>query len=140
MNGDTMAGDSEAAAAILGMVEQYGTKEPEGARAWTTYVFPSSGEQSGVAYSITEYCVLASLPGNIAVLRHTLRDGPYGDPFLHQGGSKLHRVKESALIEVAERLLDRREALTSQINTLRAEIRRLTAGVDLVVPHVEDVA
>lgn len=147
MNGDKMAGDDEAAAAILGMVEQYGTKEPENTRVFSSYCYDSQGE---VQWGVTEYVMLASMPGNIAVLQmvFSLSYGKeLGKPFLDTNGGRLHRTRAAALVDVVEKMLARRERLTSQIDSIKAEIAQLTtegcdftAANEAVVPHLEDVA
>ena len=134
MESDTMAGDAEAAGAIAGMIETYGTKAQTDARVFTIYVNQVC-TADGNAYTIQEYQFLGLLPGDLAALRFVHGGKPYGDVFFHheRSAGQLYHSREGACAAVSA-------ALQLKWRALHTQIMRLIESSAAVVPQVEDIA
>ena len=134
MDNDTVAGDAEAAGAIAGMIETYGTKAPDDARVFTVYVNPVC-TADGNQYTIQEYQFLGLLPGDLAALRFVHGGEPFGDIFFHhtRSAGQLYHSREGACAAVSAALQLKWRALHTQIMRL---IEFSAAGFS----QVEDIA
>ena len=134
MESDTVAGDAEAAGAIAGMIETYGTKGATDARVFTIYVNPICSAD-GNQYTIHEYQFLGLLPGDLAALRFVHGGKPYGSIFFHhtRSAGQLYHSREGACAAVSE-------ALQLKWKALHTQIMKLIESSNAVVPHVEDIA
>ena len=146
MESKTMAGDAEAAGAIAGMIETYGTKAKTDARVFTIYVNPYCSSD-GNEYTIAEYEALGLLPGGLVAIRHTARGVPYGEVFFHHipSAGRLYHTRREAIDAVAAKLEAKLNAIGAQINKLRDLSGQLgavnpLAAIGAVVPQVEDIA
>jgi hypothetical protein len=121
---DNAAGDAEAAGAIAGMIETYGTPADEGARVYLAFVDSRFTKTSGVYYSISEYALLGVIPGNMAIVRNVNARGAFGDPFVVSNHSfrPIHQARHAALAQVRDELIAIRFAITRQIDELDEQI------------------
>jgi hypothetical protein len=134
MESDTVAGDAEAAGAIAGMIETYGSPQPSTARVFTIYVNPICSAD-GNQFTIHEYQFLGMLPGDLAALRFVHGGKPFGDIFFHhvRSAGQLYHSREGACAAVSE-------ALQLKWKALHTQIMRLIESSAAVVPQVEDIA
>jgi len=137
MESDTMAGDAEAAGAIAGMIETYGTTAATDARVYTIYVSPQCSAD-GNQYTIHDYQFLGLLPGDLAALRFFHGGKAHGSIFFHhvRSAGPLYYSRREAIDSVAAALEAKWNALGAQINKLRD----LSGSLNAVVPQVEDIA
>lgn len=134
MESDTMAGDAEAAGAISGMIETYGTTAAADARVFTVYVNQVC-TADGNAYTIQEYQYLGMIPGDLAALRFVFAGKPHGSIFFHhvRSAGQIYHSREGACAAVSE-------ALQLKWKALHTQIMKLLEMAAPVVPQVEDVA
>ncbi len=123
-----MAGDDEAAAAILGMIETYGTAVEAGTRLFWVHVTDTIEHSKGVNYWLSEYDCVGHLPGSISVVRDVWRGKPQGDLYLKKHYGDLLIGRAAALVKICEKLLSIREDVTRQIDAIKAEVASLTAA------------
>lgn len=116
---ETMAGDSEAAAAIAGMIETYGTPNPDGSHIYTVFISDRCDERTGVSYWISEYQCLGRLPGNVAVCRE--KSG-LGNVFLRTVDHMTYDTRSAVLAKACEKLTSYRDAIDRQLEKIKAEI------------------
>ena len=134
MESDTMAGDAEAAGAIAGMIETYGTTAAADARVFTIYVNPICSSD-GNQYTISEYQFLGMFFGDLAALRFVHGGKPHGSIHFHhtRSAGQLYHSREEACAAVSE-------ALQAKWRALHAQIMKLLEMASPVVPDVEKIA
>lgn len=124
MTSETMPGDTEAAAAMIGMVEQYGTKADEGASLWASYVYSDAANiRHGQPYYVHRYKLIGTMPGGLVVVQLALESGDVcGEPKIDRA-ARFYATREAAMVAVAERLLDQRETITQHVAAVKAQIQ-----------------
>lgn len=133
---DAMPGDAEAAGAVAGMIETTGAKPTR--RLWQHYVgsiyeqYPPQPFTRGV-WAMDELAIDGLAKGQLL-----LRNAATGrvEVFNAGIGRALHVSKAKALAAVLETLIERREALTREIASVKAELQAEVegAGDRLVLP------
>jgi hypothetical protein len=116
---ETMTGDAEAAAAIAGMIETYGTPIPDGSHIYTMFIHDRCDDKTGCQYWISAYECLGRLPGNVAVCRHS---GGLGQVFLRTVDHNTYNTRNEALAKACEKLTQYRDAIDRQLEAIKAEI------------------
>lgn len=118
---EVMPGDSEAAAAIAGMIETYGTAAANNSYLHTVFVGEHIEVGRGIAWWVTKQECLGKLPGNVAVLRKNESQ----QVFFHAMGQHSFECEADALSAVRNVMDGMRSSLTRQIGEIDAKIAAL---------------
>jgi ABC-type phosphate transport system auxiliary subunit len=129
-NTESSVGDNEAAAAILGMIETYGTPAAAGGRLFYVHITDRVEQGRGVNFWLSEYEFHGDLPGGVCVVRDIHGGKVYGELYLKKHYGDLLPSRAAALVKVCDKLLSIREDITRQIDALKAEIATLTASAE----------